>query len=351
MVSYWEEKRLAAEGDGGRLLLAKNKKKEFNYLMSAVLLEQQKHLLASLHFKGFNNHFLFLPSIGLTLASATLALFAQSQLVSPYNQMVCTISVAIVAAFSVFWQSLMKQLDYGGRAMLHDSTATALGNILKNAEIKRREQKMKEVRALISTGRSEQSRDGPMDLELAEGIQGTRGLTSQDGGGDTPSEDATSKKPAPDDPVAGDGDHSTLARQFEQAVQGCTSVVPINISAAFHALDTRVNVRNKKLVPTENANPKIAWEMVFPALYHQLTLTIIGSKMWPYFVPGANWAVNKAIKDFQNLDAGLMKGLVERTHEIDKEYSSFASTEAGRTQDIDREYNSLTTPVLHAEAN
>ena len=56
------------------------------------------------------------------------------------------------------------------------------------------------------------------------------------------------------------------------------------------------------MVPTTNTTPiKVAWEKVYPALYYQLTLTIIGSKLWPYIIPGAEWAVDKTIKDFQNI--------------------------------------------------
>jgi len=88
----------------------------------------------------------------------------------------------------------------------------------------------------------------------------------------------------------------SLTKQFEQATQGCTSAIPLDIAAAFDTLDSRINVHNKKLMHggSENRN-KIAWEQVFPSLYHQLTLTIIGYKLWPYRVPDAEWAVNKAI--------------------------------------------------------
>ena len=58
-------------------------------------------------------------------------------------------------------------------------------------------------------------------------------------------------------------------------------------------------------------------------IYHQLTLTIIGSKRWPFFVPDSEWAVNKAINDFRELKACLMKDLVNRKHEIDKVYTNF----------------------------
>ena len=117
----------------------------------------------------------------------------------------------------------------------------------------------------------------------------------------------------------------SLSKQFEQALEGCTSVVPIKITAAFDALDSRIEVSNKQMVPSSCEKPKIAWEKVYPALYHQLTLTIIGSKLWPYAAPGAEWAVEKAITDFQTQKACLLEYLVDRTQVIDREYSSLTS--------------------------
>ena len=110
-------------------------------------------------------------------------------------------------------------------------------------------------------------------------------------------------------------------------LQGCTSVVPIRITAAFDALESRINVCNKRLVPSGNPKPRISWEKVYPALYHQLTLTIIGSKLWPYVVPGAEWAVDKTIVDFKNHDASLFKVLIDRAQVIDEEYNSLTITE------------------------
>ena len=103
--------------------------------------------------------------------------------------------------------------------------------------------------------------------------------------------------------------------------------MPIRITAAFDALESRINVCNKRLVPSGNPNPRISWEKVYPALYHQLTLTIIGSKLWPYVVPGAEWVVDKTIVDFKNHDASLFKVLIDRSQAIDEEYNSLATTE------------------------
>ena len=43
---------MVAEGDRYKLLSVKEKKKHFDYMTSSVLMEHQKNLLASLHFKA-----------------------------------------------------------------------------------------------------------------------------------------------------------------------------------------------------------------------------------------------------------------------------------------------------------
>lgn len=322
---------MVAGGDRKKLLLMKERKKDFDYMTSSVLMEQQKNLLASQHFKGVYDHLLFVPSIGITLVSGILAVLSQSGLYSEHTQSLCVVCIAILASFSVFWQSLTKQLDYGGRAMLHDSAATALNKIYKIAIIRSREQRTTELDNDYNRSKdSEQPRGGSIDLERAEqDVHVMIGVTNQDSSGSIPKKEGNiaSKKSADLRGVDGE-DPLTLSKQFEQATQGCTSVVPIRITAAFNALESRIVVCNKRLVPSENAMPKVAWEKVFPALYHQLTLTIIGSKLWPYVVPGAEWAVDKTLTDFGTHDAAtLLKVLVKRTQVIDYEYSSLAITD------------------------
>ena len=43
---------MLADGDKRKALLMQKKKRDFDYLTTDVLMEQQKHLLASIHFKA-----------------------------------------------------------------------------------------------------------------------------------------------------------------------------------------------------------------------------------------------------------------------------------------------------------
>lgn len=315
-------KYLVAEGNQEKMALAKKKKKDFDYMTSSILKEHQKHLLASLHFKAVYNHLFFIPSISLTVASGILATLAQSGL---YPVSTFTNSIAILAAFSVFWQSLMKQLDYGGRAAQHDSAAKALTKIFQLANLKRREQKSNGLGNAFKNSNYYQPSDyGLTNSEQAEvGVPATVGASNDD---DTSrgSSDPEKGKGASATPTEIHEDLFTLSRQFEHALQGCDSIVPIKITAAFNALESRIDVCNK---PGSAMKANISWEKVYPALYDQLTLTIIGSKLWPYVSPVADWAVNKTMKDFKDdgfNNACLLEVLVLRAKGIDEHYGSLA---------------------------
>jgi len=91
--------------------------------------------------------------------------------------------------------------------------------------------------------------------------------------------------------------------------------------------------------------PATAWEKVYPALYQQLAFTIISSKFWPHISSIADWAVEKTLKDFQEMDTCMLKVIVKRTKVIDVEYNSLVK----QTIVIDEENNSSateTTPLF-----
>jgi len=81
-------------------------------------------------------------------------------------------------------------------------------------------------------------------------------------------------------------------------------------------------VSNRKLITIGTGGAVVSWERVYPALFYELTLTIIGSWGWPYMVPSAEWAVDKTINDFRKMDGCMLSALVSRAKEINDEYVS-----------------------------
>ena len=155
-----------------------------------------------------------------------LAVLAQSDWYSERTQSSYTICISVLAAFSVFWQSLVKQLDYGGRAMLHNSAAMALTKIFKLATMRAREHQITKPNGAFNRLAKgwEQSLDGSAHLERAEeGVSVATGGTHQNGGGGgIPEEEGNVALAKPSQVQAvGLEDHFTLSKQFEQALQVC----------------------------------------------------------------------------------------------------------------------------------
>ena len=130
-----------------------DRKREYNYMTCSILKDRKMHMLASLHFNYRGNR-VFMASAILTLIQTGLAILAQADLKSfeededkwekkwEDHQNNITVSIAFLAAFSVFWQSLVKNWNYNWRASLHDSAAAALGKLaVQTSELRRRQEK------------------------------------------------------------------------------------------------------------------------------------------------------------------------------------------------------------------
>ena len=262
--------------------------KYFSYMMSDVFKERKKHMLASLHFNRRGDVF-FLFSAIITLLQAFLASLAQAE--SNGQQRSFNVTIAFLAAFSVFWQSLLKNWNYKGRAALHDSAASTLSMIYKKTKMKVRQFKANE----------DESTDDEDENEVNE----TNTL------------------------------HSSLAAQFEQATEGCTSLIPAKISAAFDLLDNRIEVCKRNTYKTgtdkgtdeENANKvQVKWGSVYTSLYRELSAVIIRKRSWPFFLPDPESVVNETIdiyKKESKANENLLKTVLDRNIEINNQYSGF----------------------------
>ena len=123
-----------------------------------------------------------------------------------------TISIAILASVSIFWQSLMKQLDYGGRASLHDSTANSLTKILKLATLRSREQQINDLDDTLDDRKKKKAElpDGLDHVDEAISADVTN-QKDNDTGSATPNSDQEVH-------VVDGEDHFVLSKQFEQGM-------------------------------------------------------------------------------------------------------------------------------------
>ena len=316
------------------------RKRQFDYMTSDVLKARQKHLLAGQYFASLGNT-VFVVSALITLFQAGLATVAQAEIVSEMFQSKVNITIALLSAFSVFWQSFAKHWDFGGKAGLHQSASNALGKIYNIANLRAREQQA------VCLNKADRGGDdyGAAAAEHDVADKGGTSLSKVDEEEAAPTVDqdgATDLLPTdvaifggvgkddddPFDTIHDLGKNSsnvilTLTQQFEQATEGCSSSVPVQITAAFETLDARIGVCRRGVVNDGQSgiNHKVRWEKVYPSLYTILTTTIISQPGWPFFLPNPEKVVDKAMEKYQKINTNLLETLLDRRCEIDKLYS------------------------------
>jgi len=327
------------------------RKQNFDYLTSALLKEKKKHTLAEIHFQAWGN-IIFYISAFITLVQAVLATLAQSK-ASQSSQDIMNITIAILASFSVFWQSLIKHWNYGGRSSMHESAATALGKLYDIALFKARLEKVNMAKAslkgttnttTIRENTGGENASGSNNSGAADGGDNEEEKTSESLPLDHPETPGEDNSGSPSNAIdeGGSSDtqtktpmsYSSLAKMFEQAIDSCTSQVPAHITAAFELLDNRVGVCKRKVhTPRksggENSDTKVEWERVYPTLYRQLTATIISQPFWPYKYPDPEVVVNETLAKYSKdlKETALLDDLLKRNIEIDKRYEAFEKSD------------------------
>ena len=141
------------------------------------------------------------------IVSGILAVLAQSTDSDQKAQY--TVSIAILASVSIFWQSLMKQLDYGGRASLHDSAANSLTKILKLATLRSREQQINDLDDTLDDRKKKKAEQLPDGLDHVDEAADVTNQKDNDTGSNAPHQDQEVH-------VVDGEDHFVLSKQFEQ---------------------------------------------------------------------------------------------------------------------------------------
>ncbi len=311
-------------------------------------------MLASLHFNKLGNLIFFISAF-ITLVQAGLAIIAQTELKGypeedwEKHQSNLTVSIAFLAAFSVFWQSLVKNWNFNGRASLHDSAAAALGKLFKTAELKRRQEKAcktkkkAKAKAVAASGIASSFVSVPGLSPSASSL--TKPPTPDDGDdfnpnpkeskqrqsnltlGSETSGDPSTPAPAPSPEDVEDSNlFEQLVKQYEQALEGCTSFIHPRIVSAYELLDNKITVCKRKIdrgVENED-RVTVEWEKVYPTLYKELYATIITQPLWPYRVPNPKHVVNLTLQRFKaEVQPELLGILLDRNDEIEKKYDKF----------------------------
>ena len=277
---------------------------------------------------------MFVASALITLIQAALATLAQAKNASEIFQSNCNITIALLSAFSVFWQSFAKHWDFSGQAGLHVSASKALGKIYNMANLRAREQQAVCKRADESAGDKPPAKPQPLLPTIGEADFDPVDQGSGSGSGtDVVVIEEEGEDDVLEDPLnlssKGSNAFHMLTQQYEQATESCTSQVPVRISAAFNLLDARIGACKKEIVNKgEESTHKVKWEKVCPALYTMLAATMISSFGWPFFVPDPEKVVNKTMERYQLMNTNLLESLLKRRDDIDQLWEKHFASES-----------------------
>jgi len=342
---------LVAGGDMNKELLLRRSKSNVDKIMSDIIREMLQQKLASLHYDAISNYVLFAPTMVVTLLSAIVSIFSTSDMVEdPHMKTKLSISVACLQLFLSILQSLSKQLDYGAKAGFHRSAARTLQKIhdaAKHAEYESRYQSifkaLKENKRLSigmnvlgdlpdvlrdyddsddESGHSKIIQDDKNAAESSPPKRSSTAVSEDNENPDGDEDEKTKKGKGKKDKDQGNIHSDSLGKQYKQAVEQVESFVPIKIANAYNILEARIKVLNESLM-TNKMHSLVAWEQVLPALYFQLSETIIEWPGWPLFIPKPSQSVEKTLKDFKeslnvdrNNNADLLMELLDRSTDI-----------------------------------
>lgn len=294
--------------------------------------------------------------MAITLFSAILSILLTSEVTSAdrFDEYIA-FSVAILQVVLSVFQSLGKQLGYSSKAGFHLSAANSISKILTTVDASREQDRYQSYYKALKTNRKLSIGGNLSELLSLDDSDGNSSSSSDDGSRNTKdnhkaTRDSKSKQKtkasdtfvldpndqtnnaaagamphdySPDDEkTSREPSDDSISKQFLQAMDQVDSNVPEKIVSAFNLLESRIDITNRSLLSNKKQS-LVAWEKVMPALYFQLTETIIESPMWPIFIPKASVCVEKCLKDFKTTldvdaknNADLLMAILDRSQDI-----------------------------------
>jgi hypothetical protein len=199
---------------------------------------RQMHRLAGKHFASQHFWLLFLPSISITMVSGILAFLSDTPAFASWNSYFSLI-VGCLSVVSIFFQSLIKELDFGHRAKMHQNVG--------------------------------------MDLKMMRDSLGF-------------------------DQLDFCGDHAKLdeiirsnKNKYTQVTASCKSVLPTEIGNAYEMAYTRMSLSFMPPVKYSDENEysksKVEWLSLMEIVNNELFNSFSRSRLWPLVVPKGQYVV------------------------------------------------------------
>jgi len=272
----------------------KKKKKQgvkFNYQNAAVL-EQQVQMnlvqnsLAHQYFKFRQYWYFTLPQAFLTAIASVLAFAASSEMLKEYAQYI-NLFVGSISAAVVLFQTISGIRQYGVKADRHQNVAVQLRDLRDDLIITKF--KLNEVQNDTENRRTVCFENVGVVQESSSGSGGGHG------GGDVDSD-------AESDPNANDT-FQDVQKRYQTCLSGCTSVVPIRITEAFHGVRTNLEVaetrNNIKYLHNLYGNFDYNNQLKSKA-YDILAGEIINNPLFPMRIPNSKVMVDRTMIILKN---------------------------------------------------
>lgn len=215
-----------------------------NTLWIKVEAERQMQRLAAAHFGFWHFYFLFIPAASLTMASGILAFLSTSEAVDAERRVALATVVGCLSLVAVFLQTINDQLKYGSRAEMHRSAVLDLKRITDELDFMQIDRIGGSARKKVSV--------------------------------------------------------ATYHGLFSQVQQGCKSMLPLRVSQAFNAIDTRIMIQlpSNRDVGLEGT---IRTNEVYIILWNELYCAIAAYWLFPLALPDPDRTIARVLERMRGM--------------------------------------------------
>jgi len=228
----------------------------------------KKHRLACQYFKFRNYWFFQAPQALLAMTCTILAFLAGSDIFDGNNQKLFATVAGCTSGIVVFLQTMSGYCGYDLKASMHDGTAIDLRDL--NDDLSLMQSKLMRTEALKRK-------------EEDDGIRSSQQQKSLNDEHDT---------------------FEYLQSRYRHALQGCKSIVPIQISEAFLEIDSHImlsrTTNNRQYLRDCGMFQAQNFRGITFKSYDRLTSNIVNHRSWPIFIPGPKMVAEMTMDDVRS---------------------------------------------------
>ena len=256
---------------------------------------RRQHRLAYEHLKSLETTRASNPLIFITLASGIMSFIssADSTLISLEFKDLMSLLVGVMSFFSIAWQQLVKQWNYGPRAEMHKIVNLAMKKVL--AKMTFDYIRIVQLDSSTQQGSTEEGQDAQED-QNEKGRNG-KSVTEEDGDDSTPPRPLSEREKHLMEGI------QTYSEIVEQSLDSCSSIIPLKITEAFLLLESKIELGFQSeetirivLEKFPGTPLKRSMRMIHEHACDELSAQFSGARGWPRRLADPTVAVDTAMK-------------------------------------------------------